>query len=251
MIFTFNMLKDLLSKLKKAGKINTGSPYYYLGVLAVALLIFGFSFYQAQSNIRNPFVIGAARFANVENADTEEIDLEDVEALKKLDTDKDGLSDYLELYVYGTSAYIEDTDSDGLSDSIEVVSGGDPLCGNPDGCKSSVFGSPPSNETNSGTQFDGDEEALRKTLIDMGFTAGDLSVLSMNDLQELYTQTNVVLSGGVQKDSELVLDEDYYDLSVDEIRTLLLSGGVTEDEIATISDEKLLELYQEALLEGQ
>lgn len=47
--------------------------------------------------------------------------------LKSLDSDKDGLSDYDEIYTYKTDPKNEDTDRDGYSDGIEVGNGGDPL----------------------------------------------------------------------------------------------------------------------------
>ena len=49
------------------------------------------------------------------------------EALMYRDTDKDGLNDFDELYVYATSAYLADTDSDGISDKAEVDKGTNPL----------------------------------------------------------------------------------------------------------------------------
>ncbi len=55
-------------------------------------------------------------------------DQKDMEALKKKDTDTDGLSDYDELYVYKTSPYLKDSDSDGVEDKTEVFGGTDPNC---------------------------------------------------------------------------------------------------------------------------
>jgi hypothetical protein len=52
----------------------------------------------------------------------------DAEALKKKDTDGDGLSDYDELNIYHTSPYLTDTDSDGFTDKQEIDAGHDPLC---------------------------------------------------------------------------------------------------------------------------
>lgn len=46
-------------------------------------------------------------------AGTEKIDLQ------KIDTDNDGLSDWQELFFYGTNTKLADTDGDGFSDSIE------------------------------------------------------------------------------------------------------------------------------------
>ncbi len=44
-----------------------------------------------------------------------------------LDSDNDGLTDYDEVYVYGTDPYNPDSDGDGYSDGIEVYYGSDPL----------------------------------------------------------------------------------------------------------------------------
>ena len=55
-------------------------------------------------------------------------DINSNEALMYRDTDKDGLNDFDELYVYATSPYLADTDSDGISDKDEVGRGTDPLC---------------------------------------------------------------------------------------------------------------------------
>ncbi len=46
---------------------------------------------------------------------------------KEKDTDRDGLSDYDERYIYGTSPYDQDSDNDGYSDYDEVKAGTDPL----------------------------------------------------------------------------------------------------------------------------
>lgn len=48
--------------------------------------------------------------------------------LRSKDTDGDGLSDYDELNVTHSSAYIKDSDSDGLDDGTEVREGTDPNC---------------------------------------------------------------------------------------------------------------------------
>ncbi len=61
---------------------------------------------------------------------------------KQTDTDGDGLSDYDEKNIYGTSPYLADTDSDGLSDKVEVTNGTDPLCATGKTCTSSVVTDP-------------------------------------------------------------------------------------------------------------
>lgn len=65
-------------------------------------------------------------------------DINSTEALMYRDTDKDGLNDFDELYVYTTSPYLADTDSDGIPDKTEVDKGSDPLC--PEGQSCSEVG---------------------------------------------------------------------------------------------------------------
>lgn len=65
-------------------------------------------------------------------------DISGSETLAYRDTDKDGLNDFDELYVYSTSPYLADTDSDGIPDKTEVEKGSDPVC--PEGKDCAQFG---------------------------------------------------------------------------------------------------------------
>ena len=49
-----------------------------------------------------------------------------------VDTDRDGLSDVDEIFVYGTSPINEDTDFDGMSDATEINNGLNPLSADTD-----------------------------------------------------------------------------------------------------------------------
>ena len=65
-------------------------------------------------------------------------DISGSESLVYRDTDKDGLNDFDELYVYGTSPYLADTDSDEIPDKTEVEKGTNPVC--PEGKDCALFG---------------------------------------------------------------------------------------------------------------
>lgn len=63
--------------------------------------------------------------------------VQSTDALRFRDTDRDTLSDFEELYVYGTSPYLYDTFSYGFSDA-EVVAQGLPLCPRGQDCSNLV-----------------------------------------------------------------------------------------------------------------
>ena len=123
-----------------------------------------------------------------------------------LDTDGDGLTDLEEISVYETSAYMVDSDSDGVSDGEEVDSGDNPLCPRGRTCTRGNLGVPFS-QAPQGPDFSG------------GVTA------SGSDL------SNIV--AGSQ------------DVSIEEIKQLLIDAGASEEEISKIPEEKLRKLYAE------
>lgn len=71
---------------------------------------------------------------NNNDSDTATSSEETIDPLKKMDSDYDLLSDFDELYVYGTDPYNPDTDTDTLSDFDEVfIFGTNPLKNDSDG----------------------------------------------------------------------------------------------------------------------
>jgi len=58
----------------------------------------------------------------------------DLAELRNRDTDQDGLNDFDELYVHGTSPYLPDSDSDGITDAAEISAGKDPNCPEGEDC---------------------------------------------------------------------------------------------------------------------
>ncbi len=128
-------------------------------------------------------------------------DINTNEALIYRDTDKDGLNDFDELYVYITSPYLADTDSDGINDKIEVEKNSDPLCPQGQNCNSpiltgeglintsvsSTFSEPIPPEQDLATILNSPAE-IRKMLLANGFDNNILDQTSDADLMSMVKQ---------------------------------------------------------------
>lgn len=102
-----------------------------LGCVSVGTLVLSILFFRAQ--IISPFLVSKSLLVQSQ-ALTAADQPDSNEALKNKDTDRDGLSDYAETTIYGTSAYLTDSDSDGIPDSVEVAQGTNPKCAEGTNC---------------------------------------------------------------------------------------------------------------------
>lgn len=93
-----------------------------LFLLVFGVLAVGLGTLQIRNIIYGPFVI------HPDEKTAQVPVLDEKTRLKTIDTDHDGLSDYDELYLYGSSPYLVSTASDGVSDFIKVIRGEDPNC---------------------------------------------------------------------------------------------------------------------------
>ena len=138
------------------------------------------------------------------------------EELKTKDTDSDGLSDYDELNVYGTSPYLKDSDGDSYSDKIEIDSNNDPNC-------------PKGTECRTGLPAQA------------GQTVPAGSSPQFNEL-----------TPPAQGNETATPPTDLSSMTPQELRTLLLATGqVTEDQLKLIDDATLMQMYQETLKEQE
>lgn len=195
--------KESLAHLFKTQKLTVS----LFSILVLAVMSLGF--WQIKINVLNPFKPPVGGF--------EEVDLNTVLALDPdIDTDGDGLSDYDEINIYGTSPYLEDTDSDGISDYDEVMRGSDPLC--PEG--KSCLGS------------------------------GDY----FSDTNLIPTSTEMMLGDSIGlDDADISKFEDMVlsSISALELRGLLIENGADIEILDQISDEDLLASFQEEILNNQ
>jgi len=178
---------------------------------------------------------------------------EDLLGLKEKDTDQDGLSNYDELYLYGSSPYIQDTDSDGINDQKEVAAGGDPTC--PEGQNCFAFWNPetPQNAAADNSSLSTGQISsvqLRQTLKQAGMTDEELAQFSDEDLLQLYQQALAGMqSGNTQAETSAVTPAvaNPADLTPAQIRQYLKEAGVASSLLDQVTDDELMDLAAETL----
>lgn len=185
-----------------------------LGGVVLGSLSFG-------AMIRRPFEIQLAKYAKSgEYLSVSQKEEKAKEEQKTKDTDGDGLSDYDELYIYKTSPYIKDTDSDGTDDKTEVFAGNNPNC--------------PEGKSCSGVT--GDAAGANTAATNL------LGVISNSPIASSLSKYNFQ-----SKDD---IDKFVKSITVDQIRQALTQAGVPADQLDSITDEQLKQLFSQTLGEA-
>ena len=91
-------------------------------LLIFAVITIGLGLLQIRNTLYSPFALNNKVPVSIKDEVTT------IDSLRFRDTDQDSLSDYDELYTFGTSPYLADTDSDKVSDAAEQQRGTNPLC---------------------------------------------------------------------------------------------------------------------------
>lgn len=221
------------------------------GLSLLTILIFVIAIFQFRANIYQPFKKITGEKGNKEK-------IADLFNLKNIDTDKDGLNDFDEIYLYKTSPYLEDTDGDSILDKKERDEGTDPLCPKGSACESISQNKIASGEekiSGAGEELSLDE--IRSFLIKSGADEEMLSKIDDNVLKEVYNET-IKETGINPKDFSLegksVSDNSknnpasgLENLSAQEIRDLLTDNGAGKEILNQIDDENLKIIFNQFL----
>ena len=140
--------------------------------------------------------------------------------LMNQDTDSDGLTDWEELTIYKTSPYLEDSDSDGINDKEEIEQGENPLCKKGDICDTGAKVS----ESETGEEPAG---AANTRLI---------PGLSESEVPAGESDEEALLRAILEGQSDAAT-----------LRGLLIQAGMDERILNQLSDEELLNSYQQVL----
>ncbi len=219
-------------------------------ILGLAAMVLGFFQFRWQINgyfIPKPKPVDPITLNSNINTD------QDLLGLRTKDTDQDGLSDYDERKIYGSSPYLPDTDSDGVDDRTEITRKTDPTC--PQGQNCFTDWSVLDTEARTLTPQDlltTDQDLagqLRRALIQEGLNPEELAQLDDQELMQVYQELVLQLQAE-QPSPETglgVAGMDLNNLSPAQVRELLKSAGVSDDIINQLNDQELMQLVSETL----
>ncbi len=160
------------------------------------------------------------------------------EALKKLDTDKDGLNDYDEISIYGTSAFLDDSDGDGYSDKTELLTGHDPRCNE----TTEICG--PNQDQLSRASVSTSTENIPKLHTGLlgvdGKPSGALPLQISQNVDLSSGSLQAVTIPGFEKPMTV---EELRNLSPQEIRDFLIRQGAMEKDLKNMDDATLKKIY--------
>ena len=209
------MENDINKKMDK----NHKRALLALSVFSVVIIIVWFvNFFYV---LRKPFDYRHIADSNTSNSldtvNTNNLNLDSSNLdLKLIDTDGDGLLDWDELFIHGTSPYLEDTDGDGLSDYEEVII----YKTNPNCLEGQIC---------SGSLSQSDSQVVNNTveILDdyyQGVASLNKDTISIEDISTY-------------------LDSDAVDVLY--LRQILLEEGFSQSDLEKISDEDLISVYKE------
>jgi hypothetical protein len=232
---------------------NQGKIFIFLGIVAL-----GFGTWNIMHTISSPFNLKNQNpVANQQVQLSVQDEIKNLSVLRSQDTDNDGLSDYDEMYVYGTSPYIEDTDSDGYADKTEIDSGNNPNCKAGEKCllndtgvasvngqtSTTVSTAPPDPYTMSASE-------IRSLLLKNGVDKATLDQVDDDTLRQMfiqaYTEAQQTAGQTVNSDtaSQATSSQVY---TPAELRQLLIQKGLTKEQVDAVTDDELMKLYQEVI----
>jgi len=194
------------------------------GICGILTLVLSFAYLHA--GLTSPFLVPKSTLElSQEVFKRHEENARELEILQQKDTDQDGLSDYAEIYIYKTSAYLPDTDSDGIPDAIEIAQGTNPNCPEGTNCLQLVDRQQGGVSTSTFANFLEPTEVPTAEEIMLG--ANDPSVIGAQGF--------------------LANPPDPESMTPTEIRSYLVENNLApEDEVAELSDQGVKQVYQAA-----
>lgn len=197
------------NKVSSFSRLSKERKHGFFLLLVFSLVAVPIIFLQVRNNVYRPFALNKSVPISLK----EQIVDNNIDYLKFIDTDHDGLSDFDEKYIYNTSPYLYDTFGYGMSDK-EVVQKGLPLC-------------PGAGKNCTGGLSEG--------------SAGEVSNTSTT-LKNVLGASEADLVGPAPTDLATILSDPA------QVRQLLLqTGTIDKDMLKKISDNDLLKMVSQIM----
>ena len=218
-------------------------------VVLVGIGSLGLGMANIKKQITSPFAFSPLGGAATELSLPRSADLQAAEQ-RNTDTDKDGLNDFDEINLYGTSPYIADTDSDGLGDQNEVESGTDPNCPRGQDCRTVRLITPDTKISDLFPQFSGSQvtlkektiEQFKQIILDQGFDPEKLAELDDDVLLIILEESLKYQDEQIaQATTTPVVGEE---IDLDKVRLFLIEIGVPAEEVYSMSNDEIGELLR-------
>ena len=198
------------------------------GILALSLSVM-----HLRDQIRSPFLAPRSLLKQSDAILAKQVNEDKaIEDLKTKDTDRDGLSDYAETYLYHTSPYLPDSDSDGIPDAVEIAQGTDPNC--PEGKSCGDAGS---------AVVDGSATSSRGEFLNVTQVPKALPDVT-------FGEPSTTSTGGVQDFLDSPPSPD--SMTPAQIRVYLVSHNLAPaTQISSLPDNLIIQIYTAAYQEAQ
>ncbi len=214
-------------------KLSTEQKLAIIALVIGASFVFVISALRVRHGVYAPFLVSVSDYQS--KRDMLKDPIAENEALqKRIDTDGDGLSDWSEVNIYKTSPYLWSTAGDNIPDNVKIASGENPLCKSGEDC---AVGALNLNLATTSLPYDintnQDTSGLLNDVL-MGVSPGSGSYQDA--------------AAGAGVDLETMKSQIPTDPAV--IRKAILeTGKVTKEDLDKFSDQDLLKLMNEAMLE--
>lgn len=231
-------------------------------ILVVVFLVVFVGYFQLMSNLKKPLFSNSGVGSDcLDGSCYQDNDVANFLTASTQDTDKDGLTDYEEINIYGTSPYIADSDSDGIPDGEEVAMGRDPNCPGEGPCLANL----PTDGSSAVPQFQLEPEVtpitldpqeLRQIFVQSGMPQNQVDQMSDEEIVSLYRQVLAennlagvsdqpsVNAGNIDMSNlDVNSVDDLRNLSGAEIRQMLIEAGAPAQLLNQVSDEELKNMF--------
>jgi hypothetical protein len=245
-------------------KLMRNKKIAFVSILVLSILFVGMSFYQIGNALEVPFAkvpsntSGSTVAATDDSVVPDEMSAEEKSALRAKDSDEDGITDFDEIFVYKTSAYLTDSDSDGITDPDEIKAGEDPNCPKGQECfrfDVDTLNSVAAATTTTSPGADVDITKLRQILVQSGkYTKEQIDLVDDATLLKAYQETmktNPDLQAEAAAPAAETVPLNGTDLTAVQIRALLIEQGVDADVVNQVDDATLVQMYGEAVADAK